>query len=103
MNITEAESVVLAALWRCGPLPSKSLLGEVQLHQDWGDATIKTLLNRLMHKRAVKSERVNGLLRYVPLVTRQDYVESEVSALTDRLFDGRRDRLIAYLSTGNLN
>lgn len=103
MNITEAESVVLAALWRCGPLPSKSLLGEVQLHQDWGDATIKTLLNRLMHKRAVKSERVDGLLRYIPLVTRQDYVESEVSALTDRLFDGRRDRLIAYLSTGNLD
>jgi len=96
--VTEAESAVLAALWRRGPLPSKQLLEEVRRHQDWGDATIKTLLNRLMHKGAVRSDRADGVLRYVPMITRRDYVETEMQALADRLFDGRRDALAAYLA-----
>ncbi len=89
---------MLAALWRSGPLSAAALLDEVKSRQPWADATIKTLLHRLMQKGAVKSIRDDGRQRYHALIDRQTYVEGEVQDLLDRLFDGRPDRLVALLA-----
>jgi len=97
VHITEAESVILAALWRLGPLPPARLQAEVKAVQPWAGTTIKTLLARLIHKRIVRSERHDGVIRYRPLIERAAYVEAEVQALLDRLFDGDRAALIALL------
>ncbi len=101
VHVTEAESVLLEALWRCGPLPAQRLIAEVQAARSWGTATIKTLLGRLMHKRIVRSERTDGLIRYRPLVDRRAYLEAEVKALVDRLFDGDPAGLAAFLTEGS--
>ena len=98
--VTEAESEVLAALWRKGPLSFALLIDEVKLAQPWGDATIKTLLNRLMHKGAVRSEREYGRQRYHALIDRRTYVDGEIQTLTDRLFAGDRAALVRHLSEG---
>jgi predicted transcriptional regulator len=97
--VTEAEAEVLAALWRKGPLSFASLIDEVKLAQPWADATIKTLLNRLMHKGAVKSIKEDGRQRYHPLIDRATYVEGEIDALVQRLFKGDRAALAAFLAT----
>ena len=95
--VTEAESAILAALWRHGPLSFASLIDAVRAEQAWGDATIKTLLGRLMRKGAVRSERDDGRQRYHAAIERRDYLAGEVDALVVRLFDGRRDALKAFL------
>ena len=66
--------------------------------QPWADATIKTLLHRLMQKGAVQSVKDDGRQRYHAVIDRQTYVEGEVQDLLDRLFDGRPDRLAALLA-----
>lgn len=96
IHVTEAESAVLDALWRCGPLPPRRLIAEVKAERRWGDATIKTLLGRLMHKRLVVSERGDGLLTYRALIDRDAYIESEVRALAGRLFGGDVEALAAF-------
>ena len=58
--MTQAESAVLAVLWRRGPLAFTSLIEEVKTANAWGDATIKTLLHRLMQKGAVRSQKEYG-------------------------------------------
>ena len=79
-HVTEAESEVLAALWRRGPLAFTSLIEEVKSRQTWADATIKTLLSRLMHKGLVTSVREDGRQRYHPALGRETYVAGEVDA-----------------------
>jgi BlaI family penicillinase repressor len=97
IHITEAESDILAALWRLGPLTPARLIEAVKARRDWGDATIKTLLGRLMQKKAVLSRKEDSRLLYHPLVTREMYVTSEVQALADRLFDGDTGKLVAFI------
>lgn len=97
ISVTEAESAILAALWRHGPLPFASLIEAVKVDNAWGDATIKTLLGRLMRKGAVRSERDDGRQRYHAAIERRDYLAGEVDALVVRLFDGRRDALKAFI------
>ena len=96
IHVTEAESEILEALWREGPLSFASLIESVKQRQAWADATIKTLLGRLMHKGAVRSVRDDGRQRYHPAFSRDDYVAAEIQALADRLFGGDRAALAAW-------
>lgn len=96
--ITEAEAEVMAALWRRGPLSFASLIEEVKTIQPWADATIKTLLNRLMHKAAVRSVKEDGRQRYHPAFDRDAYVGAEVGALVARLFQGDPGALARFLA-----
>jgi len=98
IHVTEAESAVLDALWRCGPLPPARLIEEVKRARPWGEATIKTLLGRLMQKKAVLSAREDGRLLYRPLIDRRDYIEAEIQGVADRLFGGDRGALVAWLA-----
>jgi BlaI family penicillinase repressor len=97
IHITEAESVVLGPLWRLGPLTPTRLMQEVKAVQPWADTTIKALLARLARKKAVVAERMEGVVRYRALIAREAYVETEVRALTERLFDGDEGALLAWL------
>jgi len=98
MHITAAESQIMEALWRRGPLGADELIAEVAAREGWGGATVKTLINRLLKKKALKSERLEGRVRYAPLLERADYVQSESQGLLDRLFDGNLTPLIAHFA-----
>ena len=46
--ITEAERHVMEALWAGEPLSPDELVRAVAPAQGWGEATVKTLVNRLL-------------------------------------------------------
>jgi predicted transcriptional regulator len=98
MRITTAESQIMEALWRDGPLGADQIVAAVGPEQEWGEATVKTLINRLLKKKAIRSEKAEGRFRYVPLVERADYVQAESQGLLDRLFDGQLAPLIAHFA-----
>ena len=97
IHVTEAESALLEALWRSGPLPPAALFEAVGRRRAWGTATIKTLLARLIHKGAIRPERRDGRLAYHPAITRETFVEREVDDLVSRLFDGDPAKLLELL------
>ncbi|MFI4975701.1 MAG: BlaI/MecI/CopY family transcriptional regulator [Caulobacterales bacterium] len=96
MRITAAESQVMEALWRESPRTVDQLLAEVGAGQGWGDATVKTLINRLLKKKALASARVDGRTQYRALVSRADYLTDESQGLLDRLFGGELAPLVAH-------
>lgn len=98
MHITTAESQIMDALWRRGPLGTDELIAEVGAREGWGGATVKTLINRLLKKRAIQSDRADGRVRYTPLLARADYVQSESQGLLDRLFEGNLTPLVAHFA-----
>jgi predicted transcriptional regulator len=98
MQITAAESLVMEALWRKGSLTADELVDEVGPRGGWGAATVKTLINRLLKKKALKSERAGGRVRYTPLLARADYVQAESQGLLDRLFEGSLAPLVAHFA-----
>jgi predicted transcriptional regulator len=97
IHVTEAESEILAALWRHGPLTPTRLVEAVRTRRDWGEATVKTLLGRLLRKKAIRSERDRGRLLYHPLVTREMYLKAEIQVLADRLFEGDPHKLAGFI------
>lgn len=95
-KISGAESQIMEALWGRSPLTAEELVQAVGPAQGWGEATVKTLINRLLKKKAIASERGGGRALYRPLVTREEYVTGESQGLLDRLFGGQVAPLVAH-------
>jgi len=98
MSISEAEAVVMETLWRQSPRSAEEVLAEVGPRQGWQEGTVKSLLNRLLKKKAVKAEREGRRYLYTPLLSREKYVSQESKGLLDRLFGGRVAPLVAHFS-----
>jgi predicted transcriptional regulator len=95
-RISGAESQIMEALWNREPLTAEELVQSVGPAQGWGEATVKTLINRLLKKKAIASERVGGRALYRPLVSKEEYVTGESQGLLDRLFGGQIAPLVAH-------
>lgn len=98
MRISTAESLVMEALWRSSPRTAEQIAAEVASGQDWTEATVKSLLNRLLTKGAVAADKDGRRYLYRPLLARADYVHAESRGLVDRLFEGRLAPLVAHFS-----
>ena len=98
LPISEAESAVMEVLWRRSPLAAEDVVSALDKSQDWQEATIKTLLNRLLKKKAIRAEKDGRRYLYSPLLARADWVQSQSEGLLDRLFGGRVAPLVAHFS-----
>jgi BlaI family transcriptional regulator, penicillinase repressor len=98
MRITSAESQIMEALWRAAPLSTEEIVAQVGPAQDWAEGTVRTLINRLLKKKAIRGERDEGRYVYRPLIERAQYVLSESRGLLDRLFEGEVSPLVAHFA-----
>lgn len=98
MKISEAESLVMEVLWRQHPLTSEEVVAALAEAQHWQEATIKTLLNRLLNKGAIVAEKEGRRYLYSPVLRREDWVLEESQGLLERLFGGRVAPLVAHFS-----
>lgn len=98
MQISEAESQIMEVLWRENPLAAEDVAAAIGDSQEWELSTVKTLLNRLLKKKAVDAIKDGRRYLYRPLIERADYVHAESKSLLDRLFDGRVAPLVAHFS-----
>ncbi|MBX9401854.1 BlaI/MecI/CopY family transcriptional regulator [Lysobacter sp. BMK333-48F3] len=98
MQISEAESVVMDVLWQRHPLSAEEVVAALAGNQSWQEATVKTLLNRLLNKGAIRAEKDGRRYLYAPLLKREDWVMEESQGLLERLFGGRVAPLVAHFS-----
>lgn len=98
MQISEAESIVMDVLWQQQPLAAEDVVAALGESRQWQEATIKTLLNRLLNKGAIAAEKQGRRYLYTPVLKREDWLIDESEGLLDRLFGGRVAPLVAHFS-----
>ena len=102
--ITEAEWQVMQLLWELLPVGARELAAELGRRQGWSEATVKTLLNRLLKKGALGYELDGQRYLYHPAVSREECVESESESFLHRVFAGKTSPLLAhFLREGRLS
>ncbi len=98
MQVSDAESVVMQALWQHSPLSAEEVFAAVAGGQGWQEATVKTLLNRLLTKGAISAERDGRRYLYAPVLTRDAWLGQQSEGLLDRLFGGRVAPMVAHFT-----
>lgn len=98
MKITSAESLVMDVLWRSGPSDAEEITARLAEGQGWTETTVRTLLSRLVQKKAVGKTKEGRRFLFQPLIARADYAHAESKSLIDRLYEGRLGPLFAQFS-----
>lgn len=97
IDISDAESQVMEVLWQTtGKVPAEEVAAALASQQQWQEATVKTLLNRLLKKGAVSAEKDGRRYLYTAVLKREHWVSSQSSGMLDRLFGGRVAPLVAH-------
>jgi predicted transcriptional regulator len=98
-TISDAESHVMDQLWQRAPQTAEDLVVILGATQGWQSSTVKTLLNRLLHKGAVSAERDGRRFLYSAVLERDAWQRSQSVSLVDRLFGGHVAPLVAQFAS----
>ena len=96
-SLSKSELRVLEVLWREQPLTVGQIIDRLR-EADWHENTVKTLLTRLLQKKAVARRKDGGRFFYRALTTREATVTMESEQLLNRFFDGQMSPLVAHFA-----
>jgi BlaI family penicillinase repressor len=98
MKLTESEWQIMNALWKHHPATAREVADRLPGDVSWAYTTIKTLLSRLVAKRAVSEQKRGNASVYKPLVTQDRARRSAVRSLLNQAFDGAVEPMLHFLA-----
>lgn len=97
-KLTSAEWEIMEAVWELGGAPSvREVLEHAYPEGEKAYTTVQTIMNTLEKKGALRRNKVGLVNFYRPVHTREEYVETEMSSLVDRVFRGSIPALASSL------
>lgn len=97
-SISDAEWDVMKVIWKHTPCSAQTVIDALRGPTGWSDGTIKTLLNRLVKKGALRFEKAGRAYTYFAAATEADCRAAETESFLDRVFDGSLSPLIAHFA-----
>ena len=103
-RISESEWQVMKVLWGESPLTSRQIIEALSSKSTWKPKTIRTLLKRLLKKKAVGYKTKGRIFQYYPLVTEAECARAESHSFLHRVYNGTLSRMVAtYLESEDLS
>jgi len=87
-SISDAEWEVMLVLWDRSPLTAGEVVDALKDRKEWNPRTIKTLLNRLVKKRAIDFTTQQNRYLYSPKIGKDACVRTKSRSFAARVFGG---------------
>jgi BlaI family transcriptional regulator, penicillinase repressor len=97
MKLTEAEWQLMKALWRKHPATARQIAELLPEGVQWAYTTIKTMLTRLVEKKAVGEAKQGNISVYEPLLSQQRARKMALKSMLDQAFDGAFGPMVHFL------
>lgn len=94
-RISESEWQVMRVLWARSPATANEVIESLAKTCDWSDKTIRTLLNRLVRKRALGYKKDGRSYLYYPLVEERRCARHEGRSFLQRVYGGALTPMLA--------
>lgn len=95
-KISDTEWQVMKILWTEElPVTSNHVIDKLKGVVSWNPKTIRTLLGRLVKKKAVGYSETGNSYLYYPLLNEEECIKSETRSFLDRACGGRFNVLMA--------
>ena len=94
-RISEAEWEVMKVLWKTSPRTANEIVEELMGKTHWKRETIRTLINRLVQKKALGFEKKGRQYHYFPLLTEVKGIKAEAESFVKRIGGGSIEPMLA--------
>src|SRR5262245_35747599 len=96
-RISETEWEVMRVIWAQHPVTASEIIERLaQADASWHPKTARTLLARLVKKKALDYEAQGRSYVYEPLVTERECIAAASASFLDRVFGGALQPMLAH-------
>ena len=96
-ELTEAEWSIIKAVWSCEPCAAPAVQEILASSQGWAYSTVRTLMDRMVAKGLLKSEKVRNLTLYRAVVSREEAQRGDLMYTLKHAFDGALTPMVQCL------
>jgi len=96
-KLTEGEWAIIQAVWKNEPCAAPTVQEKLETKKNWTYSTVKTMMDRMVTKGLLKTERIRNLILYRSVVTRIQAQKSEIKRTVKRAFDGALTPMMQFL------
>lgn len=96
INISDAEWKAMEVVWKNPGITIGLIRAELE-DNDWSYSTIKTLVLRLVKKKALYTEESDIGKRYYASISEQEAKSRETHSFIERLYEGSIKRMVSNL------
>jgi BlaI family penicillinase repressor len=97
MKLSEAEWQIMNTLWQKYPVTAREVLENLPPDTKWAYTTLKTMLTRLVNKKAVEEYKRANTSIYKPLVSQKRARSNAFKTLLNAAFDGTVGSLLQFM------
>lgn len=96
ITLAPAEWEVMKVLWDHGPLAARDVHAQLPSKPRWSQKTVKTLLARLVAKKALTYEQIGNSYLYRAAANREQMTRQEVRTVLGRLISEAFSPVLAH-------
>lgn len=96
-ELFESEWAILQVVWEREPCAAPAVQEVLEKDKGWAYTTVKTLMDRMVKKGLLTTERVRNLYLYRSAITRAEAQRSEILRTVKRAFDGALTPMMQFL------
>ncbi|MEH8019831.1 BlaI/MecI/CopY family transcriptional regulator [Rheinheimera metallidurans] len=98
MKLSDFELDVMQIFWQQGICSSPEIFKQIEQVKNVTYSTVKTIIDRLEDKGALKRDRIEDrAIYYVPAVTQSEITQTVLPGFLRRFFNGKATDLITHL------
>ena len=89
-SVSDTELAILNVLWDAGPVPVREIVQRVYgRHSQSLHTTVKSLLERLIHKGYVACDRTGFAHTFSATIDRENFVGGQIEQIAKSVFEGQ--------------
>jgi len=96
-ELTEGEWAIIQAVWENEPCAAPTVQEQLEDQKSWTYSTVKTMMDRMVTKGLLKTERIRNLIFYRSAITRIQAQKGEIMRAVKRAFDGALTPMMQFL------
>jgi len=96
-ELTEAEWEIIQVVWEHEPCAAPTVQEELEDRRQWTYSTVKTLMDRMVAKGLLTTERIRNLILYRSAVTQKQARKGEVARTLTRAFGGALTPMMQFM------
>jgi len=96
-ELTEGEWAIIQAVWDNEPCAAPAVQEELEAQKNWHYSTVKTLMDRMVTKGLLTTERIRNIILYSSAITRVQAQKGEIMRAVKRAFDGALTPMMQFM------
>ncbi len=97
LELTEGEWAIIQAVWDNEPCAAPTIQEALEKKIGWSYSTVKTMMDRMVAKGFLKTQRIRNLILYTSAITKREAQKGEIMRAAKRAFDGAMTPMMQFL------